>query len=86
MVLGLVGLLGYTNADEIKRFVAPKPVPTTEDITSTGSFEDQTRASLESIVTKFRETDARIDALEKRDVIDQAEIREEIGLLKRWHE
>lgn len=84
VVLGLIGLLGYTNAAEIKQFVS-KPVPTVEDVTSTGNFEDQTRAALQSIKDKFKEQDQRLKDLEKRDVTDQAEIREEINKLKEWH-
>lgn len=84
VVLGLIGLLGYTNADEIRQFV--KPIPTPEDVHSIGNFEEQVLQSLDDIVIKLKRHDEDIARLGKKDVTDQAGLQFQIDQLKAWHE
>ncbi len=84
VVLGLIGLLGYTNADEIRQFV--KPIATPEDVHSIGNFEEQVLQSLDNIVIKLKRHDADIARLGKKDVTDQAGLQFQIDQLKAWHE
>ncbi len=86
VVLGLIGLLGYTNADEIRQFIKPQPVPTPEDVHAIGSFEDQVLQSLDDIVIKLKRHDEDIARLGKRDVTDNAGLQAQIDQLKAWHE
>ncbi len=90
VILGLVGLLGYTNAAEIKSAFASKSVPTPEDVHSIGDFESQVLQSLEDIVVKLKQHDVLLSTLQKQDTNNQGEL---LNLLQKlevkvdgWHE
>lgn len=90
VIIGLVGLLGYTNAEEIKGVFAPKPVPTPEDVHGIGTFEEQLLQSLEDIVAKLKRHDVMLATLEKQDNANQGDLVEMLRNLEakvdKWHE
>lgn len=76
IVLPLLGLLGYTNADEISRFINGKdtlPVPTGEVVTPTETTVDAWRAQAAQSLASMK---AAIDSQKAQIVILQEDLRQ----------
>lgn len=90
VIIGLVGVLGYTNAEEIKGVFASKPVPTPEDVHSIGDFESQVLQSLEDIVVWLKRHDAVLTDLQKEDTVTRGDLMKQLQSLEvkvdGWHE
>lgn len=70
----LVALLGYTNKEHIANWIGPN------DVVATSTDANDRN---EKINAKFKEQDARMDKLEKRDISDQQKLQRQIDSLKK---